>query len=377
MSISRRSFVALSGVAAASLASFSLAGCSGTAPQAAVEDGSAAEDESFKDEGKGASLVVGRRGKLFKIAPSVVAENLGYYAEEGCNVSFEQVELAEGFASLAAGNLDVMLMGVVQTCEYIAKGTPLYIIGGTVLNGTEILAKKELEGAFSAPEDFKGKNIAYQRAETGQIMFRAWLKDAGLDIEGGDVTFTALDNEQAMVEATLKGEVDMCLCNNAFGYINLERGIRVVGAVKDLTGDYPCCRQNASEKAYKEKYLALVDFEIAILRGYKKFVEEPDVVVPMMVEYSGQSEDYVRAALYGTDAYEAVMNLSPDPCRNAVIEFYESLKEVGTVDAATAVPVEEFVVGDVYRSALDTLMQREPDEMFWKELDQQYTLNDE
>ena len=48
------------------------------------------------------------------------------------------------------------------------------------------------------------------------------------------------------------------------------------------------------------------------------------------------------------------MNLSPDPCRNAVIEFYEALKEVGTVDAATAVPVEEFVVGDVYRSALDT-----------------------
>ena len=151
----------------------------------------------------------------------------------------------------------------------------------------------------------------------------------------------------------------------------------MVGAVKDLTGDYPCCRQSASEKAYKEKYLALVDFEIAILRGYKKFVEEPDVVVPMMVEYSGQSEDYVRAALYGTDAYEAVMNLSPDPCRNAVIEFYEALKEVGTVDAATAGPVEEFVVGDVYRSALDTLMQREPDEMFWKELDRQYTLNDE
>ncbi|HIW76377.1 MULTISPECIES: ABC transporter substrate-binding protein [Gordonibacter] len=381
MSISRRSFCALSGVAAAT-ACLGLVGCGdGKAPQAepANQDNQTAPDAiaaDFREQGKGQHLVVGRRGKLFKIAPSVIADKLGYFAEEGCDVEFQQVELAEAFASLATGNLDVMLMGVVQTCEYIAKGTPMYMFGGTVLNGTEILATDAFDTPLNAPEDFKGLRIGFQRSETGQIHFRAWLKQAGLDIEGGDVTFIPLDNEQANVEATLKGEVDLCLVNNAFGYINSERGIKVVGAVPNFTGDYPCCRQNASEKAYKQKFRSLVDFEIAILRGYQVFKNDPDTAIPLMVEYSEQSEDYVRAALYGSDTYEAVMNLSPDPCRNAVIDFYESLKTVGTIDTA-APPVDDFVVTDVYRAALDTLMEREPNEQVWKDLDALYRQNDE
>lgn len=326
-------------------------------------------------QGKGEKLVCGRRGKLFKIAPSVIAEKEGYFKEEGCNVEFQTVELAEAFAALAAGNLDVMLMGVVQTLEYIAGGTPMYIFGGTVLDGTEILAKDKFDKTFADPEDFKGYNIGFQRSETGQMVLRAWLKDAGLDIDGGDVTFTPLDDEQSCVQATIKGDVDFCLVNNAFGYINKDNGIKVVGTVKDLCGDYPCCRQNCSEKAHKEKYLSLVDFEVAVLRGYKIYKEDPDKTVKYMVEYSEQKEDFVRAGLYGTDDYEAVMNLSPDPYRHAVLDFYEDLKTVETL-STSAPSADDYVVADIYRAALDVLMEREPDEEFWKDLDAAYKEND-
>ena len=374
MSLTRRSFVGASMVAAAAaMSGAALSGCSGSAGTAASEKKEEAVQE-FMTKGKGQKLVCGRRGKLFKIAPSVIAEELGYYKEEGCDVEFQIVELAEAFASLSTGNLDLMLMGVVQTCEYIAKGTPMYIIGGTVLNGTEILAKEDFAAKLEKPEDFKGFNIGFHRPETGQMVLRAWLKNAGLDIDGKDVTFTPLDDEQSLVQATLKGEVDFCMCNNAFGYVNRNNGIKVVGTVKDLCGDYPCCRQNASEKAFKEKYLSLVDFEIALLRGYKVFKTDPDTAVPIMVKYSEQPEDFVRAGLYGTDDYEAVMNLSPDPCRTAVIAFYEDLKAVGDIeDGAPA--VEEFVSVDVYRTALDTLMEREPEEQFWKDLDAAFAKN--
>ncbi len=321
--------------------------------------------------GKGEHLVVGRRGKLFKIAPTVIAENMGFFAEEGCDVEFQQVELAEGFASLAANNLDMMLMGTVQSLEYIAKGTPLYIIGGTVLNGTEILAGPSWEGTLEGPESFKGLNISYFRAETGQVAFRSWLKDQGLDIDGGDVTFTPIDSEQAQIEAMLKGECDLSLVNNAFGYINRERGIKVAGLVKDFTGDYPCCRQNASDDAYHNKFLSLVDFETALLRGYKVFRQQPDVAIPMLAEYSGQEPDYIKAALYGTDDYEAAMQLLPDPCRDATLAFYESLKDVDQLDAS-APSADEYVVDTVYSRALTSLMEREPEDEFWKDLESIY-----
>lgn len=379
--LSRRSFVALSGAAVASAMGIALAGCSGQAPQADSGDADQTGDEEpaeddFTQQGKGEKLVVGRRGKLVKIAPTVIAENLGYFEEEGCNVEFQQVELAEGFAALATGGLDVMLMGTVQTCEYIAQGTPMYIFGGTVLNGSEILVRDDFTAPLETQEDFRGYNIGYHRPETGQVYFRAWLKDAGLDIDGGDVTFTPMDTEQALVEATIKGDVDICIVNNAFGYANLDRGIRVVGGVKDFTGSHPCCRQNASDQAYNEKYLSLVDFEIALLRGYKVFRTDPDTAIPMMAEYSEQSEDYVRAVLYGTDDYVALMDLSPDPYRNATIAFYNSMKEIGSIPEDAQAP-DEFVVTGIYRTALDTLMEREPDDEFWKELDTLYRENDE
>lgn len=373
--LSRRSFVKAAGITAvAAFGGVALAGCSGNAnptSSASSASSAAAVDEAFMSEGKGQHLVVGRRGKLFKIAPTVIAENMGFFEEEGCDVEFQQVELAEGFASLAADNLDMMLMGTVQTLEYISKGTPLYIIGGTVLNGTEILAGPDWTGKLEGPDSFKGLNISFFRAETGQVAFRSWLKDQGLDIDGGDVTFTPIDSEQAQVEALLKGENDLALVNNAFGYINRDRGVQVAGLVKDFTGDYPCCRQNASNAAHHDKFLSLVDFETALLRGYQVFREQPDVAIPMLAEYSEQDPEYIKAALYGTDDYEAAMQLLPDPCRDATLAFYESLKDVDQLDAS-APSADDYVVDSVYSRALNALMEREPDSQFWKDLDAIY-----
>ena len=391
--MTRRSFLGATGAVAALAGGAALAGCSGSAPQASSSASSSAASSSasasssavadFMTQGKGEKLVVGRRGKLFKIAPSVIAEELGYYEEEGCKVEFQMVELAEAFAALSTNDLDVMLMGVVQTCEYISKGTDLYIFGGTVLDGTEIIAPIGNTYNFKKAEDFKGLNIGFQRPETGQVAFRAWLIDNGLklNVAGGennspdaDITFTALDNEQACVEAVAKGEVDIALVNNAFGYIGKD-SIAVVAAVRDFTGDYPCCRQNASDNAYHKKYLSLVDFEIAILRGYKIYKEDQKLTVDIMVRYSEQKEDVVSAGLYGSETYEAVMELSPDPYRNAVLDFYESLKKVGSIPES-ARSADDNVVVSIYRTALDTLMEREPNEQFWKNLDAEFKKND-
>lgn len=335
-------------------------------------------------EGKGEHLVIGRRGKLFKIAPSVIAEKQGYYNEEGCDVEFQIVELAEGFASLASDNLDMMLMGIVQTCEYIAQGSELYIIGGTVLDGSEIIVPEDFDKPLKTADDFKGYKFGFHRPETGQIKFRAWLIENGVDITK-DIEFIPLDNEQALCEAVAKGEVDMAMVNNAYGFIDRDLPIKVALQPKELTGDYPCCRQNASNAAYHEKYLSLVDFEIAVLRGYKFYKENKQETIDIMVEYSELTPEVVEAGLYGTPEYDTPLNLSPDPYRNAVIDFYEDIKLVESTDPSTAPSVsatdapdiDPFVVTSIYRTALDTLMEREPDEQFWKDMDADFRKNDE
>ena len=85
----------------------------------------------------------------------------------------------------------------------------------------------------------------------------------------------------------------------------------------------------------------------------------------------------MRAAMYGTDDYDNVMDPSPDPNKNAVLKFYDTLKNIGEIDKATAYSMDDYVVTSIYRTALDTLLEREPDEQLWKDLDQAYAKNNE
>ena len=85
----------------------------------------------------------------------------------------------------------------------------------------------------------------------------------------------------------------------------------------------------------------------------------------------------MRAAMYGTDDYDNVMDPSPDPNKNAVLKFYDTLKNIGEIDKATVYSMDDYVVTSIYRTALDTLLEREPDEQLWKDLDQAYAKNNE
>ena len=379
MNLTRRGFCALSGVAAASVLGLGLAGCGGQAPQAETKAEGPADEASqdYLTQGKGEHLVCGVTGKLIKIAPAIVADKLGYFDEEGCDVEFQQIALNDAMTALTNNQLDMDLFGVVPACTYVSQGAKAYIFGGTILNGSEICALDSFDRELKTAADYKGLRIGVNRPETGQMVFKEWLQDEGLDINGGDVAFTYFDNDQGGFEAVKKGEFDLYITNNAQGFVQRSNGIKVVATVKQYAGDYPCCRQNCSEQALHEKYLSLVDFETALLRGYKTYRQEPDTVIPLLVDYSGQEEAYVRAAMYGTDDYDNVMDPSPDPNKNAVLKFYDTLKNIGEIDTATAYSRDDYVVTSIYRTALDTLLEREPDEQLWKDLDQAYAKNNE
>lgn len=350
-------------------------GCSGKAPQAETDSasdiGSQPETVDFMTKGRGEKLVCGVTGKLIKIAPAILAEKLGYFAEEGCDVEIQQIALNDAMTALTNNQLDIDLFGVVPACTYVAQGAKAYIFGGTILDGSEICAPSSFSGSLTSFDDFRGLKIACARAETGQMVFKDYLQKQGLTL-GTDVEFIYVDNDQSGFESVKKGEVDLYIANNAQGFVQRANDIKVVATVRQFTGDYPCCRQNCSEDAYHNKYLSLVDFEIALLRGYKLYMQEPETVIPILVEYSGQDEAYVRAAMYGTDDYENVMVVSLDPNKKAVLNFYDTLKNIGEIDANTSYKMDDFVVTSIYGTALDTLIEREPDEKLWKDLKESF-----
>ena len=393
--ISRRKFVGAAGVSAAAVAMGALVGCSSgsgsastSAASSAASEASAsasaasasastasAATEDFMTQGKGEHLVCAVTGKLIKIAPAIIADKKGWFKEEGCDVEFQTIALADAMASMSVDKLDIDLFGIVPTASYISQGSEIYIIGGTVLNGGEFLTLDSFDKDLTKPESFKGLNIACSREETGQMMLKDHLKNLGYDIEGGDVTFEYVDNSTTALEGLRSGQNDIFIIPNAMGYTLGRDGIKVAGWVDGIVGDYPCCRHNVSNNAYKTKFLSLVDFEIGVLRGYE-FLMNPDnkqEVIDMMVEYSAQEPDYVEAAFYGLDGYKNDQILSPDPYIKACLKYYEAAKNIGDIDENTPYEMEPYASPVVYRMALDEMLKREPDNSVYKQLDSEYT----
>ena len=149
---------------------------------------------------------------------------------------------------------------------------------------------------------------------------------------------------------------------------------RVYYTVKSMIkneDEIACCRQACNEATYEENFEALVRFEIANLRGYEYYLNNMEETLDILEDYSGEDRDFLQAQLYGTEGYTPVMRVSLDPDKDACVEFYQAMVNIGEVED-TGVDWDQYVVTDVYSTALERLMEREPDNALWQDLSEYF-----
>ena len=319
------------------------------------------------------TLKVGLLGNSIKPVGVLVADAKGYFEEEGVNVEFEKVSsMNDAYLAVSTGDLDVYLFSSTAAATFITQGTTtLRVFGGTAAEGSEIMAAKGTPAIKNA-SDLVGKTIACQMPETGQMVLKDYLLSNGYTIgapeEKADVTFVYVNDGNTAVEGCTKGEYDYCITNSCLGYYADQFGAEVVGTVKQFVDPYPCCRQTCNQSTYENKFDALVAFETATLRGYQFYLENQEETLDILTAYAGEDRDFIKAQVYGTDSYTPVMRLSLDPDKKACVAFYEALANIGEISDAVEVNWDEYVVTDVYGTALKNLAEREPDTQLWQEL---------
>ena len=360
----------------------------GTGNQAGAENqtgtgngASAGQADGETDAGDAAggeleTLKVARLGNDIKIAPIIIASQQGYYEEEGVNVEFEMVDsLPDGLTAVSEEKIDVLPFGVIPSATYISQGVDVVIFGGSIAEGSECIVTPENKDAYTDAESFRGKKVGCFRMETGHMVIKNYLQEAGLTL-GEDVEFIYLESSAAIMEAVKKGEVDCGFVNSGYGYVCQQNGLEVAFRPGEWVADFPCCRQTTSRNAYEEKHDTLVNYMIANLRGYQTILEDRDTTIASLCEYSGQDEAYVENVIYGTDEYTAAMKISLDPCKQAVCDFYENMKAIGDIDAGTTYDMADHVAVDIYEEALRTMQEREPDNTLWTDLMTEFEQND-
>lgn len=348
------------------------------ADAAAPAETAAAETETPKEP---VTLKVGLLGKSVKPVGVLVADAMGYFDEEGVKVEFEKVSsMNDAYMAVSTGDLDVYLFSSTAAATFISQGTTtLRVFGGTAAEGSEIIAAKGTPH-ITGVDDLLGKTIACQMPETGQMVLKNYLLEQGYTIgapgEGADVTFVYVNDGNTAVEGCTKGEYDYCITNSCLGYYAENFGAELVGSVKQFVETYPCCRQTCSQEAYENKFDALVAFETATLRGYRYYLENEEATLDILEAYAGEDREFLKAQVYGTDTYTPVMRLSLDPDKIACVKFYEAMANLGEITDTVEVDWNDYVVTDVYGTALKTLAERESDVALWQELTEYFNTHD-
>ena len=290
------------------------------------------------------SLRVAQMGTSIKAAMVVLANEMGYYAEEGLDVTFEPINnLNDGITAILGGSLDILPFGVIPTCTFVAQGADLTVIGGTIAEGSECVMTPENAATYTDGDLtwFAGKTVACVRPETGHMIMMQKIAQAGVDMT--TVKFVELDGFQSVVEAVLKGEADVGFVNSGFG-------------------------QNAKTQGLEVPFL--VRFEIANLRAMMLMLTDKETTIAKLVEFSGLDEQYVYNCIY-----DGVMKISMDPSANRVQEFYEIMQANGDIAADSEYDMTDHVDSGIYYDALTTVMERYPDFDGWTAMMEAYEEN--
>ncbi len=340
---------------------------SGTQNTSATSD-AAADDIAFDAEEN--TIRFATQPGQIRTAINILADQLGYYKEEGVNVEFVNAAGTEALTAITTGkDVDVLGTGIVPDLTFIANGSDLVVFEGTAAEGGAIISKPENVDTYKDLSNYADITAAMVRGESSWTVIRTQLKNAGVD--PGSVTLMEVDSEANVAQAVAKGEADVGFLPVEKANSFLDVGIAIVYEVGELEPQYVCCRQVTSSAKLAEKRDAFVKFTIANLRAWEYYEDESnrDEIIKLLADFSGQTEEYVENYLF---VNRTVLTL--DPNKKGVETYYESLKDSGYFDN-TDVDVSDHIDTSVYSDALNTLLKREPDNAFYQnklELFQQY-----
>ena len=328
-----------------------------------------------------------------RIAIDILAQQLGYFKEEG--VTVEEVNLG-GMDALTAinsadGNLDILTTGFVADLQAIGSGYDLTVIGGTAVEGGAIITKKgnadqyKDTGTILNFDAIKSAKLGLQRNEAAWVITRQYLLDNGVtedeikaieDEATGNIAYYA--DQTAVAQAVQKDEVNLAFLPLEYALLYADAyDLEVVAKAGDLQENYVCCREVTSKARLADKKAAFVAYEKARIRAfeyYKQGETDDSVrqdVVNIVASWSGKETDYVDTYLYG-----GVTKYATDPNTAGIVKYVEAANNSGLLQSAgidfSTYDIKQNVDSSVYGQAITELADANPDNTFYASLLEQF-----
>ena len=340
-----------------------------------------------------AGLADGEKGTLqvsfptgnIRITINILAQQLGYFQEEGVKV--EEVNLG-GMDALTAingdGNLDLLTTGFVPDLQAIGNGYDLVVIGGTAVEGGAVIAKEGNAANYQDADKiinidaFLGAKLGFVRNEASWVITRQYLLDNGVTAEqiaaiedeaNGNISYYA--DATAVAQAVQKGEIEIGFTPLEYALLYAAAyGLETITAAGALQANYVCCRETTSRARLAEKAEAFTAYEKARIRAfeyYKAGETDEEIrknVVDIVTKWSGKEPDYVETYLYG-----GVTKFAVDPNTAGLIKYVEAAYNSGLLASAGidfgTYDITANIDTSAFRAAITELAESNPDNAFY------------
>ena len=300
-----------------------------------------------------------------RTAVVILADELGYYEEEGVNVELiDSNDPTATLTSISSGKTDVDVygQGIVPDLTFIANGSDLVIFEGTAAEGGAIVSRPEDVEKFKDLANYEGVTAAMVRNESGWIVTRQALLDAGYDVDS--IILLEVDSQANAAQAVSKGEADIAFFPEEFVDRFSDLNIEEVMPVGEISPMYVCCRQVTSSERLEQKHDAFVKFTKANLRAFKYFSDEAnrEEIIRILAEFSGQTEEFVNNYFFVNST-----TLTLDPNKSGIETYYQALINSGYFEDDTDVNISDHINTEIYKTALDEIIEEYPDDEFYQE----------
>lgn len=186
-----------------------LTACSSPSAAPPGQDGSEAA-ASGGSGGSGETVVIGVGGQtLLTYLPTTLAQELGYYEEEGVEVELQDLQGgSKALTAMLGGSTDVTSGYYEHTIQMQAKNQPVTaFVNMGLSSGLALVIAPDSEGEITSIADLEGKNIGVTSPGSSTDMFVKYLLNKnGMDINAASVS--AIGAGSSAVAAVEQGQVD-------------------------------------------------------------------------------------------------------------------------------------------------------------------------
>ena len=249
-------------------------------------------------------------------APFYVADDLGYFADQG--ITLDQIffpSASEVIPALTKGDVDAAVVGVnPATLNALAGNFGLHIVadGGSQSPGfpaNVLVAAKEVASSIKGPADLRGKKVALTPPGAGTAsgyMLSKYLAQANLTLN--DVDLVAL-NFPDQVAALTNHSVDAAMMTEPFATRSIQTGSGALIA----TGDQMAPGQQVVVIVYTDRFVTTqrddgVRLMTAYLRGLRAYLaafstgDQRDRIIQILTTRTDIKDPQLWMSIYPTGA---------------------------------------------------------------------------